>query len=319
VYNLATPLNTNISVQPGGSASTAFLGATGTSGNAYGGVFAPDVVGNIRVDQAWGVFQISAAAHLVNASYNSVGLSGLPAVSVGGVVPFGPSEPSGHPDSKWGGSVMAALQLKNIPTGAGDDIKIDATYAKGDTKNVISTSATSPNFAMFSGSGRPGAYQSIGFGVATDAIFLPVFAGGDGNLHLTEAYGVRGAFNHNWDPYWSSSLFGSYSAVRYDGTAKANYCAAYTASAATGGLAGKSADYTCNPDYNVSQLGVVTRWTPVKNLTFSAEVMWFHLDQKFTGASALTNMAPKPNTGAAGYEFKDQDTVSLNLRVQRNF
>ena len=35
---------------------------------------------------------------------------------------------------------MAALQIKNIPTGAGDDFKIDATYAKGDTKNVISTS-----------------------------------------------------------------------------------------------------------------------------------------------------------------------------------
>ena len=36
---------------------------------------------------------------------------------------------------------MAALQIKNIPTGPGDDIKFDATWAKGDTKNVISTSA----------------------------------------------------------------------------------------------------------------------------------------------------------------------------------
>jgi hypothetical protein len=60
----------------------------------------------------------------------------------------------------------------------------------------------------------------------------------------------------------------------------------------------------------------VTRWTPVKNLSFSAEVMWFHLDQKFTGTSTLTNMAPKPNTT---YEFKDQDTVSFNVRAQRNF
>jgi len=39
------------------------------------------------------------------------------------------SEISGHPDNKWGGSVMAALNIKNIPTGAGDNIKIDATYA----------------------------------------------------------------------------------------------------------------------------------------------------------------------------------------------
>ena len=40
---------------------------------------------------------------------------------------------------------MAALQIKNIPWGAGDDFKIDASYAKGDTKNVISTSSASPN------------------------------------------------------------------------------------------------------------------------------------------------------------------------------
>ena len=70
--------------------------------------------------------------------------------------------------------------------------------------------------------------------------------------------------------------------------------------------------YTCDPDFDVTQLGVVTRWTPVTNLTFSAEVMWFHLSQKFSGFATLTRTAPKPT---AIYEFKDQDTVSLNLRV----
>jgi hypothetical protein len=61
---------------------------------------------------------------------------------------------------------------------------------------------------------------------------------------------------------------------------------------------------------------MVTRWTPVKNLTFSAEVMYFRLDQKFTGSAVLTPTAPKPT---AIYEFRDQDTVALNVRVQRNF
>ena len=65
---------------------------------------------------------------------------------------------------------MAALQIKNIPTGAGDDFKIDATWAKGDTKNVISTSSTSPIFTMFGGINASG-YQSIGFGATTDAVF----------------------------------------------------------------------------------------------------------------------------------------------------
>jgi hypothetical protein len=32
--------------------------------------------------------------------------------------------------------------------------------------------------------------------------------------------------------------------------------------------------------------------------------------------STITTIMPKPN---ATYEFKDQDTVALNVRVQRNF
>src|SRR3982074_1242986 len=49
------------------------LNVTGNGGNAYAGVHAPDVVGNIRVDQAWGLFQISAADHEGNGSYKVLG------------------------------------------------------------------------------------------------------------------------------------------------------------------------------------------------------------------------------------------------------
>jgi hypothetical protein len=306
-----------------GAFSLASLSATGAGGNAYAGAHVPDVVGNIRVDQAWGLFQISGALHEVNGSYNALSNTLTSATTgpggiAGLVTPFTSgtnganafSEASGHPETKWGGSVMAALQIKNIPTGAGDDIKMDVSWAKGDIKNIIGTSAGIPNYAMFSGSGV--AYQSVGFANATDGVYLPVAAGGDGSIHLTEGFGFRGAFNHNWDPYWSSSLFGGYAAVRYDGTAKAAYCAAYAVS--NPGF--RSADFSCNPDFNLSQIGVVTRWTPVKNLTFSAEVLWFHLDQKFTGVATLTPVAPKPT---ATYQFKDQDTVSFNVRAQRNF
>jgi hypothetical protein len=148
-------------------------------------------------------------------------------------------------------------------------------------------------------------------------VWLPVSSGGTGDLKLTEAFGLRGAFNHNWDPYWSSSLFGSYAAVRYNGavgdltTAKGQYCAAFAIL-----HPGQGTTYTCDPSFNISQLGLVTRWTPVKNLTFSAEVQWFHLDQKYAGTSTFGPGAPKPT---AVYEFKDQDTVSFNVRAQRNF
>jgi hypothetical protein len=293
------------------------VNVNGNGTNAYGGIVAPDIVGNIKVDQAWGLLQLSAGAHLVNASYNTLGAGGIPTNL---------SEISGHPESKWGWAVQGALQIKNIPTGAGDDIKISAVYAHGNTKEVISTSGGSPSFAMFGNSGF--GYQSVGFGNTSDGVYLPGVAG-TGGIQLTKAWGVRGAFNHNWSPYWSSSLWGAYASVRYDGgsddnlgaagttTAKGAYCAGFAAThpgqAAVPAAAGT---YSCNPDFNVAQIGVVTRWTPVKNLTFSGEVGAFFLDQKMSGSSVFTATAPKPT---ALYEFKDQSTVFLNVRAQRNF
>jgi hypothetical protein len=279
------------------------LNGAGVTSSAYGGVHMPDIVGNIRVDQAWGLFQLSGAIHEVDASYNVLAASALATTA---------SQINGAPATKYGGSVMAAINIKNIPTGPGDDIKFDASWAKGDTKNVISTSATSPNFLMVGGvPGQFGPGNSYAFGATTDGVFLPTAFGGDGAIHLTTAYGVRGAFNHNWDPYWSSSLFGGMGWVRYDATAQLEYCAVFFAS--NPGAIGTA---SCNPNYTISMLGTVTRWTPVKNLTFSAEAIWTHLTTGFTGTAVLSPGAPLP---VQAYAFKSQDTVSFNVRAQRNF
>ena len=317
VYNRTSVLNLSVAGN-----------AIGAGAYSYGGAHAPDVVGNIRVDQAWGLFQISAAAHEIDASYNDLSAAGAP---------NNLSMISGHPDTKWGGSVMAALNIKNLPTGAGDDIKIDASYAVGDMKNIVGTAASSASPAMFGSSGT--AFQSLGFGQVSDAVYLPVGlapgstglagAGGTGDLKLTKGWGVRGAFNHNWDPYWSSSLFGGVAAINYDGsstditTAKGQWCASYMVanklSAAGTPLtpnAAAGAGFSCNPNFVGSTLGVITRWTPVKNLTFSAEVGWFHLAQNMTGTPTLTPSAPMP---VATYQYKNQDTEWLQVRVQRNF
>ena len=94
-------------------------------------------------------------------------------------------------------------------------------------------------------------------------------------------------------------------AIRTTATAKAQFCAVYTLGKAL------SADYSCNPDFNVAQIGVVTRWTPVKNLTFSAEVGGFFLDQKFAGAIATLAVDLRLRSRPRVYEFKDQSTVYL--------
>src|SRR6202163_3823852 len=73
------------------------IGGAGTGGNAYAGVHAPDIVGNIRVDQAWGLFQISGAAHEVSGSYNILNTIPAPpgAVGIAAAAPTALSEISG--------------------------------------------------------------------------------------------------------------------------------------------------------------------------------------------------------------------------------
>ncbi|ABE37561.1 porin [Rhodopseudomonas pseudopalustris] len=264
----------------------------GYGANSYAGTSVPDIVGKIRVDQAWGLFQVSAAAHQVRASYYTPAL-----------------ETSGHPGDTWGYAVQGALSLKNLPTGPGDSINITATYSNGATRYVIGGVTTPASFLIYDNGSIPGTYQSVAFAHAADGVFAGannVFGTG---IEKTNAWGVRGAFNHNWSPYWSSSLFGSYTSIDYNGNASALICA---------GLGAPVAGFNCNPDFRIAQVGTVTRWTPVKNLTFSGEVLYTYLDQSHTG---VVNVSAIPALGkpTANYELKDQGVWTGSLRVQRTF
>ncbi len=68
------------------------IAANGRGSNAYAGAHGPDIIGNIRVDRASGLFQISAAAHELSGSYNVLGRR-----------PLQPDCLGGHPKSNWGG------------------------------------------------------------------------------------------------------------------------------------------------------------------------------------------------------------------------
>jgi hypothetical protein len=273
----------------GNGTAASWLSGTGSGTSYYGGVAVPDIVGQVRVDQAWGLFQASVAAHDIHASY---------------YVPT--NETTGHPSDAWGFAGMLALSIKNIPTGPGDTINMDATFANGASRYVIG--GVSPNnFSMFGGTSAPGAFQSLAFATSADGIFGP-----GGSIEKTNAWGFRGGYTHNWDPYWSTSLFGSYSGFSYNGAGKALFC---TGMAAVVG--GQGTSYTCNPDFQIAQVGLITRWTPVKNLTFSGEVMYTQLNQKMSGTTAA--VLPGGATPTAVYEFKNQGTVTFGVRAQRNF
>ena len=101
--------------------------------------------------------QFSAVAHNNHAAYYATApLAGL--------------EPAGHPDDKWGFAVQGALSIKNIPTGPGDLINVQAVYTDGATRYNLQSLAV-VTYSMFGGSGLAGAYQSVGFANAPDAVF----------------------------------------------------------------------------------------------------------------------------------------------------
>ena len=272
----------------------------GFGSNDIAGTTAPDLVAMLRVDQAWGLFQASIAAHDNHAAYynNTIG------------------EQTGHPDDKWGFAGQLALSIKNIPTGPGDTINVQGVYTDGATRyNIQDLAGAYGAQTIFGSSSNPLAYGSVGLGVAPDSVFGVLPNGQFSGQQLVQTWGFRGGYTHNWNPYWNTSIYGAYAAVMYNDTSKTMMCG-------TGGVGGTlRAAFgplvnACNPDYNIAQLGLITRWTPVKNLTFGAEVTYQHLDQSFSGLAASAGGNGKP---AALYELKDQDNWILGLRAQRNW
>src|SRR5262249_55583560 len=116
----------------GASAAGILTGSIGTG--AIGGTRSPNLVGMVRVDQAWGLFQASVAAQDNHVGYD------------------GPAETFGHPDDKWGWAVQLALSIKNIPTGAGDTINVSGVYTDGATRYNFQNLAGS-TFGMYGSSG----------------------------------------------------------------------------------------------------------------------------------------------------------------------
>ena len=323
--------NTGTSLVPStantASCALALYGAASSNctnlGTAYGGAQLPDLVANIRIDQAWGVFQVSGAVHDVDPGYWTTANTLTSGNFIGGQAQTG-AQNLGHPDSKAGGAVQVALQIKNLPTGAGDDFKIEGSWSLGASKYVLGTSAPlGGSFYMF-GNGPTGTAGKLAIGAITDG----VYSGGPGNsgvggtqVQLTQGLGIRGAFNHNWSPEWSSSLFGGAAMLSYNNTSKAIWCASYVASVAGPGgtlLPGSS----CDPGFTMSEIGLTTRWTPVKNLTFSSEVLYAFLHTDMKGSVTGTPSSAFPvaaGTVASPYVFGDKGTVSVQFRAQRNF
>ena len=174
----------------GGAAANHYIGANGW----------PDIVGNLRVDQAWGSAQIMAAAHQVAADY------------------YGATEGSGHPNDEVGWAAGAGVKV-NIPWGKGDSFAVQGTYSQGALPYVGSGLS---GFGLWNGT-------SVGLGWTFDAVYSNAVGS---SLQLTTAWSVVAGIDHHWDPHWKTSLYGTYGDFSFNGAATALLNAAFCVTAA---------------------------------------------------------------------------------------
>jgi hypothetical protein len=251
----------------------------GAANNGIQPLPAPDVAGNIRVDQAWGSAQIMAAAHNLNPSYYSPGLT-----------------TSGHPGNDYGWAIGGGFKLANI-TGPKDDLEFQITYGRGANSY---TSGIMQN-AWF-GSGN-----SVGVGFVSEALYQT-----GTSLELSESWSFTAGYQHYWNPQWRTALYGGYSNVSYGATATAMICGAGTGGVMIGGAGSVT---NCNPDWQAWQVSTRTAWNPHPTLEIGLDLIYAHLDTAFGGTGVLAAAAGARPAGT--YVIEDQDYWALILRVQK--
>jgi hypothetical protein len=277
-------INSGTQVQPGGAS----LG--------YGGFQAPDLVANLRVDQAWGSAQVMGAIHQVNSTY----YSGAAAVS------------SGHPDDDVGFAIGAGLRLNAPMISQGDYLQAQINYTQGALRYIFQTPNSS--YGKVEGS-------ELGFGVLSDAVYGgTLVAGNASQLSLTTAWNVNAAYEHFWNPQWRTSLYGGYAAVSYNDQGNRILCSLLGAGAGSGAGITSVAAPGCNNDWSTWWIGSRTQWNVTKDFYMGFDVLYSKLNSADVPNSVLpVNVAGGTVIGGNAVTASDVDNWQFRFRVHRDF
>jgi Porin subfamily len=252
----------------------------------------PDVIGALRIDEAWGYAQVAAALHDASGGYYQTGSTAL----ASGI------EANGHPGDALGWAVTGGFTFNNVLGLKGDQVGMQAAYSQGATG--YPTRATGASEVYGSG-------HSAGFGWTSDGVFTTGKA-----IELTTVWSVNGFYQHFWNPKWRTSLHGGYVEVDYDNAAEAMICPGGSAGTPSPSGVMMTGVSNCSPDNSWWTVGTRTQWNPHPDLDIGVEVMWDHLNTAFAGTATLA--ANGARTGGV-YTIENQDVLSVLFRIQRNF
>ncbi len=278
------------------AAATTGYGTTANTfqGNAQGGDHVPDIVGNLRLDQAWGSLHFGAAAHEVHGTYYT-----------------STDSSTGQPESTWGFAVIGAFELKNLPTGVGDSLKVEATVRQRRCQVRVRRhlrfgrrQVVSPRSAM----AEP--WRSATCSTASTAPTAPRSARAmrGTSVRSTSTTGTRrGA------PRCSVRTATSRTAVGGD---------ALLLAAANGGRLEHrrtaNATGTLRPRSFV-QVGTRTAWDVVKNLTLRGRVRSTPGSTRTSSGTFTSNTNFSGSPSGSVYQLKDQNIFSGHVQATRSF
>jgi len=277
-----------IIVDAAGVPTTNFAIGSGTlNGEKYGKLEVPDIVANLRIDQAWGSAQVMGALHQVDAAY------------------YGTLTTTGHPSDEWGFAVGGGVKI-NLPMIApGDYVAAQVAYAEGASRYVVNTAQNSPN-AYDGGTG-------LGYGITTDAVMATTGAGATGtSIELTTMWGIAGGWEHFWTPSLRTSIHGSYNETRYNTRANGLMCGAQLFA----GAVQYAALADCNNDWSTWLIGSRTQWNVTKEFYMGFDVVYYNLQTASKGA--IVTAAAAGAQPAAIRTLDDQDAVAVRVRWHRD-
>jgi hypothetical protein len=275
------------------------VGSTANS-SGYGGWQSPDIVGNLRVDQAWGSAQVMGALHEVNAGYyGNSGLTGGP--------------PTGHPSDAWGWVVGGGIKINAPFISPGDYFVGEANYTVGATKYLWHATSGGNVYDV------NGATQ--GYGVGSDCIYGGTVAAGTATgCQLTSAWSIDVAYEHYWTPQWHQDLVFDGMWEKYGtgtGSANAMLCVGEGLGAGAGTTAVAGAG--CSNNWDTWGVGSRLQWDVTKSFYIGVEAIYQKFDSAQTGLAGGALSAPLVLTNSGATTVANQSNWVFTVRMHKDF
>jgi hypothetical protein len=288
----------------------------------------PDVVANLRVDQAWGSAQIMGALHDASGGYYGSSLL--------------TTQQNGHPEDELGFAVGAGIKVNFPMIGPGDYFQAQVNYTQGAARYAAATPFTAGSPGIFDGA------SSLGFGFISDGVFCgqtatsgvtATCATGPSSVQLTTVWSVQAAYEHFWTPNLRTSLVGAYTDISYNNAASGMICSTFTpqgtgAAVNSGSIVGNVGASTlsanCGPgtmDWSYWSVSSRTQWNITKEFYVGLEGYYGHLNTaakgltagyRSNGAQTSSNSGTALGAGAPLRTFDDQDVFVYRMRVHRD-